>query len=57
MAEAPKKTKGLKTTKRMAKSHEGIDPRKLHSLTDAVKLLKTRAAQVLPLASAKSLRL
>lgn len=32
-----------KTTKRMAKSHVNIDPRKLHSLDEAVKLVKERA--------------
>jgi large subunit ribosomal protein L1 len=32
-----------KTTKRMAKSHANIDSRKLHTLTDAVKLIKERA--------------
>ncbi len=34
-----------KTTKRMAKSHAGIDSRKLHTLEEAVKLIKERAAQ------------
>ena len=38
MANAPK------TTKRMAKSHAGIDPRKLHTLDEAVKLIKSRAS-------------
>ncbi len=33
-----------KPTKRMAKSHANIDPRKLHTLEDAVKLLKERAS-------------
>ena len=33
-----------KPTKRMAKSHANIDSRKLHSLDEAVKLLKERAA-------------
>jgi len=33
-----------KTTKRMAKSHANIDPRKLHTLDDAVKLIKSRAS-------------
>jgi large subunit ribosomal protein L1 len=42
MAEAKKKTPGV--TKRMAKSHAGIDPRKLHSLDEAVKLIKSRAS-------------
>jgi len=32
-----------KVTKRQAKSHVGIDPRKLHSLDEAVKLVKSRA--------------
>ena len=32
-----------KTSKRMAKSHAGIDPRKLHTLDEAVKLIKARA--------------
>src|SRR5262245_20470232 len=32
-----------KPTKRMAKSHAGVDPRKLHSLDEAVKLVKARA--------------
>ena len=44
MAQAPTKTKGAKTTKRMAKSHAGIDPRKLHTLDEAVKLVKSRAS-------------
>jgi large subunit ribosomal protein L1 len=43
MAQAPTKTKGVKTTKRMAKSHAGIDPRKLHTLDEAVKIVKSRA--------------
>ena len=30
-------------TKRMAKSHAGVDPRKLHTLDEAVKLVKARA--------------
>jgi large subunit ribosomal protein L1 len=42
MAEAPK-AKGVKLPKRMQKSHAGIDPRKLHTLDEAVKLIKTRA--------------
>src|SRR5215470_4761553 len=33
-----------KPTKRMAKSHAGIDPRKLHTLDEAVKLVKSRAS-------------
>ncbi|MGE0829068.1 MAG: 50S ribosomal protein L1 [Hyphomonadaceae bacterium] len=33
-----------KTTKRMAKSHAGIDPRKLHTLDEAVKLVKSRVS-------------
>ena len=44
MAQAPTKTKGLKTTKRMAKSHANIDPRKLHTLDEAVKIVKSRAS-------------
>jgi large subunit ribosomal protein L1 len=43
MAQAPTKTKGVKTTKRMAKSHADIDPRKLHTLDAAVKIVKSRA--------------
>jgi large subunit ribosomal protein L1 len=43
MANAPKKkTPGM--TKRMAVSHAGIDPRKLHTLDEAVKLIKARAS-------------
>ena len=43
MAQAPKKkTPGY--TKRMAVSHAGIDPRKLHTLDEAVKLIKARAS-------------
>ncbi len=42
MANAPKKTPGF--TKRMAKSHANIDPRKLHTLPEAVKLIKERAS-------------
>jgi large subunit ribosomal protein L1 len=42
MAQAPTKT--VKTTKRMAKSHAGIDSRKLHTLDEAVKLIKERAS-------------
>jgi large subunit ribosomal protein L1 len=43
MAQAPKKkTPGF--TKRMAVSHAGIDPRKLHTLDEAVKLIKARAS-------------
>ncbi len=34
-----------KTTKRMAKSHAGIDSRKLHTLAEAVSLIKTRAGK------------
>jgi ribosomal protein L1 len=42
MAQAPKKkTPGY--TKRMAVSHVGIDSRKLHTLDEAVKLIKARA--------------
>jgi large subunit ribosomal protein L1 len=33
-----------KPTKRMAKSHANIDPRKLHGLDEAVKLIKERAS-------------
>jgi large subunit ribosomal protein L1 len=44
MAHAPTKTKGVKTTKRMAKSHADIDPRKLHTLDEAVKIVKSRAS-------------
>jgi large subunit ribosomal protein L1 len=35
---------GVRTTKRMAKSHAGIDSRKLHTLEEAVKLIKGRAS-------------
>ncbi|MGE0532143.1 MAG: 50S ribosomal protein L1 [Hyphomonadaceae bacterium] len=43
MAQSPKKkTPGV--TKRMAVSHAGIDPRKLHTLDEAVKLIKARAS-------------
>ena len=43
MAQTPKKkTPGV--TKRMAVSHAGIDPRKLHTLDEAVKLIKARAS-------------
>jgi large subunit ribosomal protein L1 len=34
-----------KTTKRMAKSHVAIDSRKLHTLDEAVKIIKERAAK------------
>ncbi len=34
-----------KTTKRMAKSHANIDTRKLHSLDEAIKLIKDRASK------------
>ncbi|MBN8606878.1 MAG: 50S ribosomal protein L1 [Caulobacterales bacterium] len=34
-----------KTTKRMAKSHANIDSRKLHTLAEAVTLIKERASQ------------
>src|SRR5215470_374427 len=44
MAQAPKAAKTVKTTKRKAKSHAGIDPRKLHTLDEAVKLVKSRAS-------------
>src|SRR5262245_41068695 len=43
MAQASTKT--LKTTKRMAKSHAGVDPRKLHTLDEAVKLIKERTGK------------
>jgi large subunit ribosomal protein L1 len=43
MAEA-QKTKGLKLAKRQQKSHAGIDPRKLHTLREAVSLIKSRAS-------------
>jgi large subunit ribosomal protein L1 len=43
MAEAPKKVKGVKLPKRQQKSHAGIDSRKLHTLDEAVKLIKARA--------------
>jgi large subunit ribosomal protein L1 len=42
MADAKKKTPGV--TKRMAKSHADIDSRKLHSLSEAVKMVKSRAS-------------
>jgi len=42
MAQAPTKT--VKTTKRKAKSHAGVDPRKLHTLDEAVKMVKARAS-------------
>ena len=42
MANAPKKTPGY--TKRTAVSHAGIDSRKLHTLDEAVKLIKARAS-------------
>jgi large subunit ribosomal protein L1 len=42
MADAKKKTPGV--TKRMAKSHANIDSRKLHTLSEAVKLIKERAS-------------
>ena len=44
MAQAPTK-RVAKTTKRKAKSHNGIDPRKLHTVDEAVKLVKERATQ------------
>ena len=43
MSEAKKKTPGM--TKRMAKSHAGIDPRKLHTLDEAVKIIKERTGK------------
>ena len=41
MAQAPTKT--VKTTKRKAKSHAGIDPQ-AHTLDEAVKIIKSRAS-------------
>ena len=38
------KIDGVKVTKRMAKTHAGIDSRKLHTLEEAIGLLKDRAA-------------
>jgi large subunit ribosomal protein L1 len=38
------KIDGVKVTKRMAKSHAGIDSRKLHTLEEAIGMLKERAA-------------
>jgi large subunit ribosomal protein L1 len=38
------KIDGVRYTKRMAKTHIGIDSRKLHTLEEAVKLLKSRSA-------------
>src|SRR5215510_2087318 len=45
MAQAPTpvKAKGAKLPKRQQKSHAGVDPRKLHTLDEAVKLVKARA--------------
>jgi large subunit ribosomal protein L1 len=43
MAEAPKKAKDAKLPKRQQKSHAGVDPRKLHTLDEAVKMIKARA--------------
>ena len=43
MAEAPKKTKDVKLPKRQQKSHAGVDSRKLHTLDEAVKMIKARA--------------
>ena len=37
------KIDGVRFTKRMAKSHTGIDSRKLHTLEEAITLLKARA--------------
>ncbi len=37
------KIDGVRYTKRMAKSHTGIDSRKLHTLEEAIALLKSRA--------------
>jgi len=42
MAEA-KKTKDVKLPKRQQKSHAGVDSRKLHTLDEAVKMIKARA--------------
>jgi large subunit ribosomal protein L1 len=42
MAQAPKNAP--KATKRQQKSHAGIDSRKLHTLDEAVKLIKSRAS-------------
>jgi large subunit ribosomal protein L1 len=42
MAEA-KKAKDVKLPKRQQKSHAGVDPRKLHTLKEAVSLIKARA--------------
>ena len=38
------KIDGVRFTKRMAKTHTGIDSRKLHTLEEAIGLLKSRAA-------------
>src|SRR5262245_29701489 len=43
MAEAPKKAKDVKLPKRQQKSHAGVDSRKLHTLDEAVKMIKARA--------------
>jgi large subunit ribosomal protein L1 len=37
------KIDGVKVTKRMAKTHAGIDSRKLHTLEEAIEMLKSRA--------------
>jgi len=37
------KIDGVRTTKRMAKTHTGIDSRKLHTLEEAIGMLKARA--------------
>jgi large subunit ribosomal protein L1 len=44
MAEAPKTKGGVKLPKRQQKSHAGIDSRKLHTLDEAVKIIKSRAS-------------
>jgi large subunit ribosomal protein L1 len=40
---APPTLNGKRTTKRMAKTHAGVDARKLHTVEEAVKMLKSRA--------------
>jgi large subunit ribosomal protein L1 len=44
MAQAPTKTRAVKLPKRQQKSHAGVDPRKLHTLDEAVKMVKSRAS-------------
>src|SRR5215813_738697 len=44
MAQAPTKSKGVRLSKRQQKSHAGVDPRKLHTLDEAVKMVKSRAS-------------